>query len=583
MLSLAFKRLRFIALCITTAQAVSDFDWQTLTPSPGLDWKPCYSGFQCTRLTVPLDYSAPQGSNASIAIVRLPSTAPKSEYRGPILFNPGGPGGSGVDAIVENGEAFVNTFGPGFDIVGFDPRGISYSTPIISFFNTEAERRFLIPSATNIIYPSLNQSSHALSEGWADYQLLGQLALASDVGAGHYLQHMSTDNIARDMLRITEVFGFEKLQYWGISYGSVLGATFATMFPVCGHLKLLKSKLSGCCHIHPFRSFNRLTSISQSANGTSMMADVDGSLDAFFDGCHKAGPELCPFYEPTASAISAKLDALTASVHEKPIAVVTPGSHGLIDLTFLRNVILDALFDPYDSASGFVPLAQGLAHLAKGNATALYALGAIPTFECPASASAAPAFHENNLEAYIAIACGDANPVNDTLTELQEYWLNGLRVSNFSDLLSSPRVVCSGYNIHRPGRFQGPVGAKNISFPLLLVGNTLDPGTAHAGAIQTSKAFPGSVVLTQDSVGHTSLVAPSSCKDGYFREYFVNGTLPAPGTVCPIDIELFPNSTSPDASATTKRALQTVEEKRLLNAGRKIGRVVRRAVGRRAL
>ncbi|KAJ6603511.1 TAP-like protein-domain-containing protein [Mycena vulgaris] len=551
MLSLAFKHSLFITLCFTTVQAASDFDWQTLTPSACLDWKPCHSGFQCTRLTVPLDYSAPQGTNASIAIVRLPSTAPKSEYRGPILFNPGGPGGSGVDAIVENGQAFANAFGPEFDVVGFDPRG-AYSTPIISFFNTEAERRFLIASATNIIYPSLNQSSHALSEGWADYQLLGQLALANDAHAGHYLQHMSTDNIARDMLRITEAFGFEKLQYWGISYGSVLGATFATMFPD----KVGRMIIDGVFEMESYFT----------ANETSMMADVDGSLDAFFDGCNKAGPEVCPFYEPTASAISAKLDALTASVHEKPIAVVTPGSHGIIDLTFLRNAILDALFGPYDSASGFVPLAQGLAGLAKGNATAFYALGAIPTFECPTSASAAPAFHENNLEAYIAIACGDANPINDTLAELQEYWLNGLRVSNFSDLLSSPRVVCSGYNIHQSGRFQGPVGAKNTSFPLLLVGNTLDPGTAHAGAIKTSEAFPGSVVLTQDCVGHTSLVAPSSCKNGYFREYFVNGTLPAPGTVCPIDIELFPNSTSTNTNATQK-----------------IGRVVRRVAGRRAL
>lgn len=76
-------------------------------------------------LQVPLDYNAPQSEFASIAIVRLPSTSPKSEYRGPILFNPGGPGGSGVDAIVGAGAAFATVFGPEFDIVGFDPRGAS--------------------------------------------------------------------------------------------------------------------------------------------------------------------------------------------------------------------------------------------------------------------------------------------------------------------------------------------------------------------------------------------------------------------------------------------------------------------------
>jgi hypothetical protein len=74
------------------------------------------------------------------------------------------------------------------------------------------ERRFLIPAASTIIYPSLNASSNAVSDTWAYGQLLGKLALESDKDH-HYLQHMSTDNIARDMLRITQAFGFEKLQY----------------------------------------------------------------------------------------------------------------------------------------------------------------------------------------------------------------------------------------------------------------------------------------------------------------------------------------------------------------------------------
>jgi hypothetical protein len=171
-----------------------------------------------------------------------------------------------------------------------------------------------------------------------------------------------------------------------------------------------------------------------------MMVDVDPSLQAFFEGCSKAGPDACAFYAPSASEISAKLDALTASVKEQPVAVITSGSHGLVDFVFLRNAILDALFDPYDPNTGFVPLAEGLAALANGNASVLYSQTAVPTFECQ---TPVPPFHENNFEAYMAIACGDASPVNDTIAELQEYWVNGLRVSNLSDLLSSPRVLCS--------------------------------------------------------------------------------------------------------------------------------------------
>ncbi|KAF8175595.1 TAP-like protein-domain-containing protein, partial [Mycena galopus ATCC 62051] len=526
-----------------------------------LNWTSCYSGFQCSLLQVPLDYSAPQSDSASIAIVRLPSTSPKSEYLGPILFNPGGPGGSGVDAIVQAGAAFATIFGPEFDIVGFDPRGVSYSTPTISFFKTEAERRFLIPSPEIVLYPSLNASSNAVSKTWGDFGLLGQLALQNDVE--HHLQHMSTDNIARDMLQITEAFGFEKLQYWGISYGSVLGATFATLFPD----KVGRLMIDGVEDMDSYYT----------ANTTNMMVDVNGSLQAFFDGCNEAGPENCPFYAPTSSEISAKLDALTSSIKEQPIPVITPDSHAIIDFTFLRNAILGSLFAPYDPAVGFVPLAQALEALANGNATVLYDLIPVPTFECQTSP---PPFHLNNFESYTAIACGDPVSINDTVAQLEEYYLNAAKVSQFSDLVSSSRVLCAGYKIHRPGRFTGPVGAKNTSSPLLLVGNTLDPATARAGAVKTSEAFPGSVVLTQDSVGHTSLVAPSLCTYGYFRAYFVNGTLPAAGTVCPVDAELFPPASG---NVTSKRRLQSLEEKGLLDAGREISSVMRRVVPLRAL
>lgn len=170
-----------------------------------------------------------------------------------------------------------------------------------------------------------------------------------------------------------------------------------------------------------------------------MMVDVDATLKTFFDGCNKAGPDICPFYEPSPSKIAEKLDALTNSIKEQPIPIVLPDSHGIVDFNFLRNAILDSLFNPYDSVQGFVALGQGLAALAAGNATTLYAQSAEPSFQCQASP---PPFHLNNFEAYIAIACGDAAPVNDTIAQLEEHWLNGTKISQLSDVLSSTRVLC---------------------------------------------------------------------------------------------------------------------------------------------
>jgi hypothetical protein len=93
--------------------------------------------------------------------------------------------------------------------------GVSFSKPSVSFFRTAAERELWTPPDLNLRYPSLNASSEVISNRWAQFQLIGQLAEERDTE--NVLQYITTDNVARDMLRITEAFGFEKLQYYGVS------------------------------------------------------------------------------------------------------------------------------------------------------------------------------------------------------------------------------------------------------------------------------------------------------------------------------------------------------------------------------
>ncbi|KAJ6566158.1 hypothetical protein B0H19DRAFT_1373871 [Mycena capillaripes] len=91
--------------------ADSVFDWRTLAATVTLNWTACYSGFECSRLIVPLNYAVPTAGNATIAIARYPANCSKSEYLGPILLNPGGPGGSGVDYVVEVGPDIAMILG----------------------------------------------------------------------------------------------------------------------------------------------------------------------------------------------------------------------------------------------------------------------------------------------------------------------------------------------------------------------------------------------------------------------------------------------------------------------------------------
>ncbi|KAF9529101.1 hypothetical protein CPB83DRAFT_283895 [Crepidotus variabilis] len=203
----------------------ASFEWSKLPPRKDLQWVGCHLSFQCARLIVPLDYTDPEGRESTIALIRKPAAVPRdsTEYRGPVLINPGGPGGSGMAMVLSRGHLLGSILGPQFDVIGFDPRGTGQSTPKISFFETDVERElYEEPKSVDI-------ADGTVSPLLSSKRLLNMLAAELDDG---YLGHMNTDCTARDMLRIVETYGWNKLMYWGFSYGSVLGGSFAAMFPV---------------------------------------------------------------------------------------------------------------------------------------------------------------------------------------------------------------------------------------------------------------------------------------------------------------------------------------------------------------
>ncbi|KAJ6505884.1 hypothetical protein C8R47DRAFT_1209822 [Mycena vitilis] len=545
MLSLAsLLLLSALLLSPALAQAPETFLWEKLTPSQDLKGEYLFLGNEVAKrvIQVPFDYSDHSVGTAAIAIIRLPANVSKAEYKGPILFNPGGPGGSGVDTLVSTGFELQTLLADSrYDIVSFDPRGVRYSTPEASFFETDAERALWNAGS---VPASLSASSNAIPQAWGRAHLLGSLAAQRD--KSQILKYITTDNVARDVLLITQKFGFEKLKYYGISYGSVIGATFASLFPD----KVERMIIDGVVDADAWYS----------ANVTILATDTDKVLQSFFDGCAAAGPELCAFYEPTAAAIADRLEALTNFVRAQPVPVITPAAYGLIDYSLLRQTIFQTFYTPYTL---FPLLAQGLAALENGNGTVLYSILATPAFECNCDGTIFPPSDDST----VAIECGDPIQVTDSIDQVTEFYQNAVKTSQFVEfLVGMDRVSCAGWQVFRDDRFKpGPV-AVNTSFPLLLVSNTADPVTPKVSALKTQAGFPGSVLLTQNSAGHTSLAAPSLCTAGYLRGYFVNGTFPPTGTVCAIDVTLF----EPPANSTTKRTTLDEHGERVLAAARVI-------------
>ncbi|KAK7468356.1 hypothetical protein VKT23_002871 [Stygiomarasmius scandens] len=501
----------FTALHVAFAQTALDFNWTSIEPSTNISWVDCYPGFQCARFQVPLNYSNPDVGSTAIAVIKLNATMENgSEYGGPIITNPGGPGGNGVGFILVEGIALQEKFGNQFDVIGFDPRGVGFSTPSVIVAQSAAEISSTEPF-------DLNSTADALPEAWAKYQAYGQAAQARDNGI---LNFVTTGNVARDMLGMVEALGQEQIQYFGQSYGTVLGATFATMFPD----RVGRMILDGCVDMDGYFGSDYFS---------SGLLDADKALQTFFDGCHAAGPEACPFYASSPSEIAANLESIYTSLRSQPVPVFTGNTFGVLTYDTLRQVIFNAISSPY---AQFKLLATGLAELSNGNGTIIFETIFGDSTE-PAD-PAVTALILNGFEAFIAILCSDADPLNATVPELRESMaeIN----STFAGVFALPtRNRCAGWKFHPDDRFRGPVGA-NTSNPLLLIGNTADPRTPLASTMKTSSMFPGSAVLVQDSPGHPSSVARSNCTSEHIGAYFATGKLPTEGTVCQVDDKLFP-------------------------------------------
>ncbi|KAF9040650.1 TAP-like protein-domain-containing protein [Panaeolus papilionaceus] len=446
--------------------------------------------------SVPMDHLSPSGIQATIALIRKPSPLGPDhpDYRGPILFNPGGPGGSGIQLLTESGDPLAKIVGPQFDLVSFDPRGVGASIPHISFYKPNFER-VIWDSAIRVIHDA------DVPRLWAKMKVINAMTVENDDGN---LRYINTDQAARDVTyracsrkgeaAILGILVKNTLQTM-TRYGTVLGSTFAAMFPD----KVERLIIDGICDADDYYA----------TLWSKNLMDTDKGIDLFVSGCHEARPVGCHFWAPTNTAIRHNMTNLFDSVRREPIPVSSPmGPHAVVDIDMLERIVFAALYSPY---ALFPLLADAFAALAHGDGSILLSIvGLVDPLTCPAESHTEPV-----SDATAAILCNDGEEIPSDLESTQNDW---------------PKFPKTN--------FRGPFNA-TTSHPLLIIGNTADPVTPLWAAKKMSAGSTDSVVLTQDSPGHCSVSAPSTCTQTYIRKYFVEGTLPEPGTICPTDTPIF--------------------------------------------
>ncbi|KAJ6110570.1 hypothetical protein N7486_002805 [Penicillium sp. IBT 16267x] len=528
------------------------FRWEKVQPSEKLEYHDCGNGFQCARLEVPMDYECleSQARKFVLAIVKIPAKVPVGDprYGGAMLINPGGPGGSGtlqallsgrnLQTIVDaESDPFSGLGGPDdkyFDVIGFDPR---------ANWELAVEAEGMIGSSDDALRKSW-QRTQALNVGCSVYEM-------NDIHQNDSMMaYVNTPLVARDMLTIVERHGEwrereglkaqeahdnchgydttrsiakrtewyrdqEPLLYWGRSYGTILGTTFAALFPD----RVSRAVLDGVVNMDKYYE----------DRASSVIVDADAIFDRFGLYCDAVGPDGCPFY--VAGGSSAIQDAywtLETRILNNSIPVMASSTRGpeVITWTDVKTLLRIAIYQPL---LAFPVLAEKIGALANGDPVPMADFkrrrhfSSCPSNECSIMgpwSSQCTKGQDNWLYAMSAILCTDAEFLADnTMESFTEMWKDLKADSQtVGDYWAQMLLACAGWKTRAKYKFADPV-------------------TPLDNAQHMSESFPGSVLLQQDSEGHTTIAAPSVCIAKLIRAYFQTGDLPEVGTICSADLK----------------------------------------------
>jgi pimeloyl-ACP methyl ester carboxylesterase len=456
--------------------------------APNLNWQACQgaAGVQCARLRVPLDWSRPAGPEVTLALTRLRATDPARRV-GTVLFNCGGPGCPSAQEVKRAPDLFTARLHQRFDIVGFDPRGTGESTPV------------------RCGLPALDPSIPRYPDTQAGYARLvafnRALARSCQKLTGSLLMHISADEVVRDMEGIREALRDGKLNWLGLSYGTMLGALYAERYPTHIRAMVLDGALD--------RALSEPVMLSEEARSS------ENELVRWADWCK--GSHECPLHGRDVLGI---WDHLIARANRSPIPA--PSAHRVVTGEEIEHTA-DSAYLLFKQPNAFSPI--GWAALGSAVLKALH--GDASQFAIPM----APPPDNPNYGAR-AIQCLDFSLQATSFAEFSErIRIARLIAPHLGGATQTGRVIseCSGWPRPPtdPRHFLRITGAP----PTLIVNATHDPSTSYTWALSMQAQFPRSVLLTRAGDGHTSYLT-SPCAQHAIDRYLINLTVPHPGTVC---------------------------------------------------
>ncbi|MFI7311656.1 alpha/beta hydrolase [Streptomyces hygroscopicus] len=454
-------------------------------------WRRCQADlpaeYQCATIKVPLDYRAPQGKRITMAISRIKSTAPDKRH-GVLFFNPGGPGGPGLDMPLYMKDTLPKAARQKYDLIGFDPRGVGRSSPVTCDLEPEEE---------NWLRP-YKEATFDKDVAWAR-----DVARKCRAASGDTLRHITTRNTARDMDLLRAVLGEKKISYFGYSYGTYLGSVYTQLFPARADRVVLDSA------VDPARAWRGM--IQWWAEGAEPAFDRWTEWAAARSAQYGLGD--------TPKKVDRTFWNLVRQADEKPIEIDGQAYTG----DDVRSMMRGAVF----SVKSGTELVVELKKAAAGEPASAKKFPAPAGTARLAAGSDVPP--DNGTASFWAVVCNDNSAAwsRDPESYRRDAIADKGRYPLFGDFASSVKP-CAFWD-----RSAEPATVVNNKVRSLVVQNEWDPQTPLPSGQALHTDLKGSKMLTVlGGEGHGVYPSGNACTDGKVTDYLATGKLPAKDVTC---------------------------------------------------
>jgi pimeloyl-ACP methyl ester carboxylesterase len=455
-----------------------------------LDWSGCRGRFWCATLEVPLDYARPDGPTIRLALLSAPATGRRI---GAMVVNPGGPGVPGTDYAEASSRVFREPLRQHYDIVGFDPRGTGASSPVDC-----------LSDSALTAYLAADPDPDTPAEASAYFASARALGAGCAKRSGEMAAHVSTVEAARDMDVLRAALGTAKLTYFGASYGTKLGATYADLFPSRVGRFVLDGAVDPAL---PSRELNL-----QQAKGfeTALRAYIRNCIDS-------AGSSAC-FLGNSVDAGVARVRGFLDELDRRPLE--TKDGRELTEGDAFLGLAL-----PLYSRDYWLLLSTALKAGLAGDGSALLLLA-------DAYADRTGGRYANNsMEAIYAINCLDDPWALHTPAEV-EADIPAFEAASptFGRSFAWMGATCSG--LEEPTTSKPHALRAAGAAPIVVTGTTRDPATPLQWARNLAGELESGVLVTRDGDGHTAYNSGNACIDSALEDYLIDGKVPRDGLSC---------------------------------------------------